>query len=96
MDNLYNTFDVDEFESSKRFYPRWTGRRDKACHAMQHLDKTDNLLSTERVTSLRIPYRIFKCHTEGIGFSTTTTPIPTDVRFPFPHFTQVQRPVFVV
>lgn len=29
VDNLYNTFDVDEFESSKRFYPRWTGRRDK-------------------------------------------------------------------
>jgi hypothetical protein len=27
--NLYATFDPVEFESSKRFYPRWTGRRDK-------------------------------------------------------------------
>lgn len=27
--NLYATFDPAEFESSKRFYPRWTGRRDK-------------------------------------------------------------------
>ncbi|KAG6844399.1 hypothetical protein H0H87_007158 [Tephrocybe sp. NHM501043] len=28
--NLYNTFDPVEFETAKRFYPRWTGRRDKA------------------------------------------------------------------
>ncbi|KAH9960087.1 CRAL-TRIO domain-containing protein, partial [Russula dissimulans] len=27
--NLYATFDPDELESSKRFYPRWTGRRDE-------------------------------------------------------------------
>ncbi|KAF8272637.1 CRAL-TRIO domain-containing protein [Lactarius quietus] len=27
--NLYATFDRDELESAKRFYPRWTGRRDK-------------------------------------------------------------------
>jgi len=27
--NLYAAFDPDELESSKRFYPRWTGRRDK-------------------------------------------------------------------
>ncbi|KAG5726883.1 Sec14 cytosolic factor [Termitomyces sp. T112] len=26
---LYNTFDPVEFEAAKRFYPRWTGRRDK-------------------------------------------------------------------
>jgi hypothetical protein len=37
VDNLYPSFDVDEFESSKRFYPRWTGRRDKVCDAMQHV-----------------------------------------------------------
>ncbi|KAF8073450.1 CRAL/TRIO domain-containing protein [Lyophyllum atratum] len=29
VDNLYNTFDPVEFHSAKRFYPRWTGRRDK-------------------------------------------------------------------
>jgi len=29
VDELFATFPVDEFESSKRFYPRWTGRRDK-------------------------------------------------------------------
>ena len=29
VDRLYPTFDVDEFEEAKRFYPRWTGRRDK-------------------------------------------------------------------
>ena len=29
VDRLYATFDPDEFEYSKRFYPRWTGRRDK-------------------------------------------------------------------
>ena len=31
--NLYATFDPDELESSKRFYPRWTGRRDKVRQA---------------------------------------------------------------
>lgn len=29
MLDLYATFDSDELESAKRFYPRWTGRRDK-------------------------------------------------------------------
>ncbi|KAF9005447.1 CRAL/TRIO domain-containing protein [Cyathus striatus] len=29
LDRLYATFDHEEFESAKRFYPRWTGRRDK-------------------------------------------------------------------
>ncbi|KAJ7725342.1 CRAL/TRIO domain-containing protein [Mycena metata] len=29
VDNLFATFDVDEFESSRRYYPSWTGRRDK-------------------------------------------------------------------
>ena len=29
MLDLYATFDPDELESAKRFYPRWTGRRDK-------------------------------------------------------------------
>ncbi|GBE85273.1 Sec14 cytosolic factor [Sparassis crispa] len=29
VDRLYATFPPDEFESARRFYPRWTGRRDK-------------------------------------------------------------------
>ncbi|EPQ54685.1 CRAL/TRIO domain-containing protein [Gloeophyllum trabeum ATCC 11539] len=29
IENLYANFDPEEFESAKRFYPRWTGRRDK-------------------------------------------------------------------
>ncbi|KAI0325045.1 CRAL/TRIO domain-containing protein [Cubamyces sp. BRFM 1775] len=29
VDALYATFPVDEFERARRFYPRWTGRRDK-------------------------------------------------------------------
>ncbi|KAF7299346.1 Sec14 cytosolic factor [Mycena indigotica] len=29
VDNLYVTFDADELENTRRFYPRWTGRRDK-------------------------------------------------------------------
>jgi len=32
--NLYATFDSDEFERAKRFYPRWTGRRDKGYLSM--------------------------------------------------------------
>jgi hypothetical protein len=31
VDNLFATFDEAELESAKRFYPRWTGRRDKVC-----------------------------------------------------------------
>ena len=27
--NMFANFPTDEFESSRRFYPRWTGRRDK-------------------------------------------------------------------
>lgn len=30
VDKLYTSFDAEEIESFKRFYPRWTGRRDKA------------------------------------------------------------------
>ena len=29
VDNLFATFDPVEFEDCRRFYPRWTGRRDK-------------------------------------------------------------------
>ncbi|KAI1793227.1 CRAL/TRIO domain-containing protein [Ganoderma leucocontextum] len=29
VETLYATFPVDEFENTRRFYPRWTGRRDK-------------------------------------------------------------------
>lgn len=29
VENLYATFDPEEMELAKRFYPRWTGRRDK-------------------------------------------------------------------
>ncbi|KAJ7081354.1 CRAL/TRIO domain-containing protein [Mycena belliarum] len=29
VDNLYATFDSAELETSRRYYPRWTGRRDK-------------------------------------------------------------------
>ncbi|KAK7056611.1 hypothetical protein VNI00_002328 [Paramarasmius palmivorus] len=29
VDNLYATFNPEEFEDAKRFYPRWTGRRDR-------------------------------------------------------------------
>ncbi|KAG6840824.1 hypothetical protein C0991_004115 [Blastosporella zonata] len=33
--NLYSTFDPVEFETAKRFYPRWTGRRDKMLFLQQ-------------------------------------------------------------
>lgn len=29
VDELFRAFETDEMESAKRFYPRWTGRRDK-------------------------------------------------------------------
>ncbi|KLO17347.1 CRAL/TRIO domain-containing protein, partial [Schizopora paradoxa] len=29
VDNLFANFPTDEFEDSRRYYPRWTGRRDK-------------------------------------------------------------------
>ncbi|KAK7048094.1 Sec14 cytosolic factor [Favolaschia claudopus] len=29
VDNLFATFDAAELENTRRFYPRWTGRRDK-------------------------------------------------------------------
>ncbi|KAI5896347.1 CRAL/TRIO domain-containing protein [Schizophyllum commune H4-8] len=32
VDRLYATFDPEEFEAAKHFYPRWTGRRDKTGH----------------------------------------------------------------
>lgn len=30
VDELFRTFEANEMESARRFYPRWTGRRDKA------------------------------------------------------------------
>jgi hypothetical protein len=29
IDNLYETIDIHDYESSRRLYPQWTGRRDK-------------------------------------------------------------------
>lgn len=29
VDQLYRTFPSDEFELAKKYYPTWTGRRDK-------------------------------------------------------------------
>jgi hypothetical protein len=29
VDELFRTFETNEMELSKMFYPRWTGRRDK-------------------------------------------------------------------
>lgn len=29
LDNLYETIDVQEYETTRRLYPQWTGRRDK-------------------------------------------------------------------
>ena len=29
VEPLYASFPVDEFEGARRFYPCWTGRRDK-------------------------------------------------------------------
>jgi len=29
VDELFRTFDTSEMELSRKFYPRWTGRRDK-------------------------------------------------------------------
>ncbi|KAF9267599.1 CRAL/TRIO domain-containing protein [Marasmius fiardii PR-910] len=34
VDNLFANFPIDEFENSKRFYPRWTGRRDNDGHPL--------------------------------------------------------------
>lgn len=32
VDDLFTSFPVVEFEAAKRFYPRWTGRRDKVSY----------------------------------------------------------------
>ena len=29
--NMFANFPTDEFENSRKYYPRWTGRRDKVC-----------------------------------------------------------------
>ncbi|KAL4070015.1 CRAL-TRIO domain-containing protein [Scleroderma yunnanense] len=34
VDNPFKNFDADEMESARRFYPRWTGRRDKCGHPL--------------------------------------------------------------
>ncbi|KAL1743664.1 CRAL-TRIO domain-containing protein [Schizophyllum fasciatum] len=56
VDRLYATFDPDEFEAAKHFYPRWTGRRDKTGHpvyvfhlaSLQPLQKDLNAVPPER------------------------------------------------
>ncbi|KAI6042630.1 CRAL/TRIO domain-containing protein [Pisolithus marmoratus] len=57
IDNLYKDFSVNEMESAKRFYPRWTGRRDKHGHPVyvfrlasldESLRKELDVLSPER------------------------------------------------
>ncbi|TRM61172.1 CRAL-TRIO domain-containing protein [Schizophyllum amplum] len=56
VDRLFATFDTDEMEAAKRFYPRWTGRRDKTGHpvyvfrlaALQPLQKELNAVPPER------------------------------------------------
>lgn len=61
VNNLYATFDLEEFEYAKRFYPRWTGRRDKVCwdiimYSPVHLrrQKTGLPLYVYRLASLNL------------------------------------------
>lgn len=51
VDELFATFPVDEFESSKRFYPRWTGRRDKV--SCRDLIPPDDVLNASLRTDFR-------------------------------------------
>lgn len=44
VDNLYANFDVEEFESTRRYYPRWTGRRDKVCRISAYICGVDSYL----------------------------------------------------
>jgi hypothetical protein len=54
--DLYATFDSDELESARRFYPRWTGRRDKVS-----LNLCPCLLTIQRShTQHGIPVYIFR------------------------------------
>ncbi|KIJ60271.1 hypothetical protein HYDPIDRAFT_32394 [Hydnomerulius pinastri MD-312] len=47
VDELFKTFDTTEMESSRRFYPRWTGRRDK-CGLPLYVYRLASLNSTLR------------------------------------------------
>lgn len=53
VENLYKSgFTVEEFEDAKRFYPRWTGRRDKVTHFVRLSFRT---ISVNGMISLWLP-----------------------------------------
>lgn len=56
MGNLYATFDPEEMESAKRFYPRWTGRRDKVLYETL----TINSPHTKHRCQLGIPVYVYR------------------------------------
>lgn len=55
--DLYATFDSDELESTKRFYPRWTGRRDKVSVTLILCPSPSN---TTRLVQHGIPVYVFR------------------------------------
>jgi len=60
---LYHGMSVEIIEQSRRFYPRWTGRRDKVCIDMSNLKEKDVLnLELAGHPIIRVPSRLFRIH----------------------------------
>jgi hypothetical protein len=86
---LYSTFPPDEFESAKRFYPRWTGRRDKEGHPtyvfrLASIATPSMQKELQSVSSERRYQRIVALWEFMMGFTAnlcSTLPAPT----PFSH-----------
>ena len=65
MLDLYATFDPDELESAKRFYPRWTGRRDKVSVNRQSSDYDHPIRRARTYTAWNTRLRLSPGITDG-------------------------------
>lgn len=81
VDNLFATFDPTEFENCRRFYPRWTGRRDKVRISRKTTFWEDGnfCFRTARSPRVCVSSRFTCTHAEGTRRSTSASSIPANV-----------------
>ena len=78
---LYRGMSVEIIEQSRRFYPRWTGRRDKVCTGMSNLKEVLTLLLAGHPI-IRVPPRFFRIYPTRIRLHSIRDKIPTYVSLP--------------
>ena len=77
VDELYANFPTDEFEDSKRFYPRWTGRRDK----VWGLKLSGVVFSADCIPKNGLPLYVYRLQALDSGLMKELNSVPPERRY---------------